>query len=123
MSPGRSRSGGTVIGKTDSRKIQVLAEPPRRDRRLQPAVGRRDQPHVDLQRRRAADALEPLLLERAQDLRLQRQRQLADLVEEQRAAVRHLELARLARDGAGERALLVAEQLGLEQRSREWPRS
>ena len=44
------------------------------------------------------------------------ERQLADLVEKQRAAMRQLETARLARVGAGERALLVAEQLGLEQR-------
>ena len=83
---------------------------------MQVAVGRGDDAHVDLQRRRAADALEALLLERAQDLGLQRQRQVADLVEEQRAAMRQLELARLARDRAGERALLVAEELGLEQR-------
>ena len=43
-------------------------------------------------------------------------RHLGDLVEEQRAAVRQLERARPPRDRAGERALLVAEQLGLEQR-------
>ena len=97
MSSGRSRSGGIVIGNTDSRKIEILAELPRRHRRLQVPVRRRDDAHVDLQRRRAADALEPLLLERAQNLRLQRQRQIADFVEEQRAAVRQLELAGLAR--------------------------
>ena len=56
-----------------------------------------------------------VLLERAQNLRLQRQRQVADLVEKQRAAVRQLELAGLARHRAGEGALLVAEELGLEQ--------
>ena len=44
------------------------------------------------------------------------ERQVADLVEEERAAMRQLEAARLARGGAGERALLVAEQLRLEQR-------
>ena len=44
-----------------------------------------------------------------------RQRDLADLVEEQRAAVGLLEAALAARDGAGERALLVPEQLALEQ--------
>ena len=94
MSPGRSRSGGMVIGKHRQAEVEILAEPPRRDRRAQLAVGRRDEPHVDLHQRGAADALEPLLLERAQDLGLQRQRQLANLVEEQRAAMRHLELAR-----------------------------
>jgi hypothetical protein len=39
----------------------------------------------------------------------------ADLVEEDGAAVDHLELADLARLGAGEGALFVAEQVGLEQ--------
>ena len=96
-------------------EVQILAVLARRDRRLQVAVRRRDDPHVDLKRRRAADPLEALLFERAQNLGLQRQRQIADLVEEQRAAMRHLELAELARRRAGERALLVAEQLGLEQ--------
>ena len=56
-----------------------------------------------------------LLLERAQELDLQLDRHLADLVEEQRAAVGRLELALLVRDRAGERALDVAEQLALEQ--------
>ena len=53
--------------------------------------------------------------ERAEDLRLQRQRQIADLVEKQRAVVRHLEFPRFARDGAGEGPFLVTEQLRLEQ--------
>ena len=45
-----------------------------------------------------------------------RERDLADLVEEERAAVGLLEAALAARDGAGERALLVAEELALEER-------
>ena len=44
-------------------------------------------PDVDLDRPRPADALELRDLQHAQQLRLQRRRQLADLVEEQRAAV------------------------------------
>ena len=43
-------------------------------------------------------------------------RQVADFVEEQRAAMRQLEASGLAGVRAGERALLVAEQLRLEQR-------
>ena len=68
------------------------------------------------QRLHAAHALELLLLDQAQDLGLQRQRQVADLVQEQRAVVGHLGLAHLAPARAGEGALLVAEQLVLEQR-------
>src|SRR5690606_20804046 len=67
----------------------------------------------------AAEALDLTLLQHAQELHLHVAADLADLVEEQRAAVRRLEAA-IARDGgAGERALLVAEQLGLEDRLRD----
>ena len=116
MSSWRSRSGG--IGDREDRQpeVQVLAILTRRDRGLEVAVRRRHDADVHLQRHGAADAFEALLLQRAQDLRLQRQRQVADFVEEQRAAVRELELARLPRRRAGERALLVTEELGLEQR-------
>ena len=49
-------------------------------------------------RLRAAQALELLLLQDAQQLGLQRRRDVADLVEEQRAAVGQLEAADLLRD-------------------------
>ena len=47
------------------------------------------------------------------------ERHLADLVEQHRAAVGELELADPRRLRAGERALLVAEQLALEQLGRQ----
>ena len=72
---------------------QVLAEPAGADLVLEVAVGRRDDPDVDLLRLRAADAADLALLERAQQLRLEIERQLAELVEEQRAAVGLLEQA------------------------------
>ena len=75
----------------------------------------RDDAHVDLDRLVAAHALELALLQHAQELDLHLQRQVADLVEEQRAAVGELEAALPPRHGAGERALLVAEQLALEE--------
>ncbi len=67
----------------------------------------------------AADALDHALLQEAQQLGLQRQRHVADLVEKQRAAVGELELAGRLPHRAGEGALLVAEQLALEQRFRD----
>ena len=73
--------------------------------------------------RGAAQPIEGALLESAQDLSLKRQRQLANLVEEDGAALSELELARLALHRAGECPALVAEQFGLEQCSREWRRS
>ena len=69
--------------------------------------------------RAAADTIDLVLLEHAQQLRLQRRLHLAHLVEQQRAAVRQLELAELARRRAGERAALVAEELALEQLARQ----
>ena len=68
-------------------------------------------------------ALDHALLQEAQQLDLQRQRDVADLVEEQGAALGQLDLADIGLDRAGERAALVAEQLGLEQSSREWRRN
>jgi hypothetical protein len=46
---------------------------------------------------------------------LEAERHLADLIQEERAPVGELEAAGLAGHGARERALLVAEQLGLEE--------
>jgi hypothetical protein len=89
--------------------VEVLAKPALVDHRAQVAVGRRDPPDIDLERAAAADALEPALLQDAQQLGLQLGLELADLVEEERAAVRQLEPPALALGGAGERALLVAE--------------
>ena len=60
---------------------------------LEIPVGGRNHPDIDADIRRAADALEALFLEESQQLRLQRGRHLADFVEEDRAAVGHLQQA------------------------------
>ncbi|MCY1233227.1 hypothetical protein D9M72_457600 [compost metagenome] len=62
-----------------------------------------------------AHALDLVRFQHAQQLDLPGQRQLADLVEEDGAGMRALELAAPVVAGAGEGALLVAEQFGLEQ--------
>ena len=59
----------------------------------------------------AAQALELALLQDAQQLDLGRQLHVPDLVEEQRPAFGQFEPPLLARVGAGERALFVAEEL------------
>ena len=59
------------------------------------------------------------VLQRAQHLGLRGEVHVADLVEEERAAVGLLEEAALARLGAGERAALVAEELALDQLARD----
>ena len=63
----------------------------------------------------AADSFDCQVLKRAQQLRLRRERQVSDLIEKQGAAVGALELAAAAAH-AGRRAVLDAEELGLEQR-------
>ena len=77
--------------------VQVLAELSFLYRGEQIAVGRGDHAHVDFAGLRAADRLELALLQHAQQLALQVERQLADLVEEERAAV-----------GQGEAAVALA---------------
>ena len=89
---------------------QILAEPAALDEFDQVLVGRRDQPEVDLDRPARADRIDLALLQRAQQLDLGVERQFADFVEEQRAAIGLGELADVLFGGAGEGALLVAEQ-------------
>ena len=85
MSLGRSRSGGQVDGHHRQPVVEILAEAPGLDLRLQVAVGGGDEAHVDPGGLDAAHPLELALLERAQQLHLHLDRDLADLVEEQRA--------------------------------------
>ncbi len=94
---------------------QVLAEASRLHVGDQVAVGGRDDAHVDFHGLAPADRLDFALLQRAQQLDLRGERQFADLVEEQRAAVGLDELAGVLVGGAGEGALLVAEQDRLDQ--------
>ena len=63
-----------------------------------------------------ADLLQLAGFEEPQQQTLHPQRHLADFVEEDGAAVGHLELALLVAIGAGEAALDVAEELRFEQR-------
>ena len=95
--------------------IEVLAEAAGGDLLAEAPVGRGDDAHVDGERAGAADALDFAGLDRAQQLGLGLEREVADLVEEQRAAVGQLEPALLALHRAGERPALVAEQLALDQ--------
>ncbi len=94
---------------------EVLAEAPGAHFLLEVAIGSGDHPHVDLQRLDAADPLDLALLENAQELRLEVERELSQLVEEDGPAVRELEHALARRGRARERSLLVSEELALDQ--------
>ena len=83
--------------------------------RAQVHVGGGQDAHVDPAGLAGAEPLELAALQHAQELDLAGRREVADLVEEQRAAVGRLEAADAALDRAGEGARLGAEELALQQ--------
>ena len=95
--------------------VEVLAKVVARHRGAKILVGGGHDPHVGGLGARAAQTAHRALLERREELGLERRGEQADLVEEQRAAMRELKEAGLGLARVGERALLVAEQLGFEQ--------
>ena len=115
MSSGRSRSGGTVIGKTVEPVGQVLPERAVGDGALEIAVGGGNHTHVDVNRTRAAQALDLPLLQHAQQLDLNVARQFADFVEKNGGVVGDFESTDLPGRGAGVGPLLPPEQLALDQ--------
>ena len=100
-------------------KIEVLAKLVGGDQFFQVFVRRRDDTHVRRQRLATANPLEGSLAEKPQQLDLRRLVDIADLVEEQRAALGLLKPPDSPLMRAGERPLLVAEQFALEQRRRQ----
>ena len=77
-----------------------------------------DEAHVDPPRRAAAERTDLAVLHDAQELRLERQRQVLDLVEEERAAVGEPERTGSRVERAGERTARMPEELALGERSR-----
>ena len=98
--------------------VEVGAEAAGLDFGAQVAVGGGHHAGVGKTRLGFADALVFAVFQHTQQLGLQFQRQFADLVEEQGAVLGFLEIAGTRAGGAGERALGVAEQGGLDQRRR-----
>jgi len=95
--------------------VHVLPEAPLGHLALEIRVGRREDAHVDRALHDRTHAARALGLQHAQQLGLHAQRALANLVEQHRAPVRGLEQPRLHRARVRERALLVSEQLALEE--------
>src|SRR5262249_52428192 len=104
-----------AYGKDVKTVVKVVAEQPVLHHLLQVTVGRSHQAHVDTFGVRAAQSLELPLLQGAKKLRLDLGRDVADLVQEEAPAIGQFQASDLLRDGAGERALLMAEQLALQQ--------
>ena len=113
----RRRASGGIVNRQDVDAVEeVLAEAPGLHLGGEIAVRRGDDADVDLHvlaGRRGAGSISSC--EHAEELHLEVQRQLADLVEEERAAVGLLEEAAAVGRRVGERALLVAEELALEE--------
>ena len=85
---------------------------------LQIGVGRKDQAKIDRHFTLGADGTNAAVLQNAEQLALHRQRQFADFIEEQRAAMRIEEQALTPAVCAGEGSLDVAEQFGLDHLGR-----
>ena len=98
--------------------VQIFPESARFHVADQIAVRGGDEPHVHFQLTRPAEAAELLHLQDVQQLGLQLDRELADLVEKDRPMIGQLEEPDLALLRVGKGALLVAEQLGVEERRR-----
>ena len=99
--------------------VEVLAELALGHHALEVAARRGDEAHVGADLHVRPDAREGALLQEPEQLHLERHAQVADLVEEQRAAVRRLRAADAPLVGARERAFLMTEQLALDQRLRQ----
>src|SRR6516162_70896 len=82
---------------------------------LETALRAGDDADVDGYLLRAADPLDSAVLQHAQQLDLHGLRHVVYIVEKNRSALRHLEAAGVVFDRAGEGAVVVAEQLRLDQ--------
>src|SRR2546428_6999732 len=96
--------------------VKVRPEPAGTHLGLQRDLRGRDDSPVQGHQDRPAERLHLALLQDSQKRRLDGEWQIGNLVEEQGTAVSQLEVALSASICARERALLVAEQLGLDQR-------
>ena len=94
---------------------QVFAEAAGPDLELEVAIGRGDDADVDLDVLAPADAADGAFFEHAQQLDLERERHLADFVEEQRAAIGLFEDPEMTRGRAGEAAAFMSEQFGFDE--------
>ena len=108
--------GGQAHHQAVQAVVQVFAELALGDQGFEVFVGGANEHHVHLVFLARAQRCDPALLQHAQQTRLQLGGHVADFVQKQRAAVRHLDLAGGATPfGTGERAFFVAKEFGLDQ--------
>ena len=97
---------------------QVFAERPGADAGREIGVGGGNETKVRADHPPSSETTEFPFLKEAQEPRLRFEREIGDLVEEERRAVGELEDADPGTIGPRERAALVAEELALEERRR-----
>jgi hypothetical protein len=95
--------------------VEIPPEAALRNSGFEVGISRTDDPRAGLYRRLAPHTGECALLDQAEQLYLHQHRQLTDLVEEQDAIAGPFDIPVITRLGAREGALLVAEQLALDQ--------
>ena len=115
MSERLSRNGWHADLESAQAVVEILPKALGAHEVAQALIRRHHQARVEIARDVAPDPFHRHLLNHTQQLRLGRQRQVCDLIEEQRPAVRELELAG-ATAYAGCRTVLDPEELRLEQR-------
>ena len=86
------------------------------DQRAEIPIGGGDDAHVNRSGDGRTDALDLIILQYAQKFSLRRQRQFANLIQENHALVGELKHANLVAGSAGKRAANVAEEFTFEQR-------
>ena len=111
----RSRSGGKLNGNDVDAVVEIFAEFAGASHFFERLVGGADQPEIDLAEGAAAEALNLVIFEDAEQLGLQRQGEGRNLVEKERAAVGHFNVSGAGFGGAGERAALAAEEFRFDQ--------
>ena len=96
-------------------KQEILPEFARRHHRLEIPMRGADDPHIDRERLVFTDTTDLAALEHTQQSGLERLRQLPDLVEEERAAIGHLEEPGAVVVGAGKGPLAMAEKFAFDE--------
>ncbi len=102
-------------GKDVEAVVKVAAECALGDELCEIAVGGGDDADVNALCAIAAEALELLLLQNAEEFGLKVERKVGDFVEEESAVIGQFEAADFLRESAGESAALVAEKFGFEK--------
>ena len=82
---------------------------------MQIGIGRSDDPHVHLDDLRSPDPPDLFIFQDPQEFSLERERHLAQLIQENGAPVGRLEKPDLPRSGPGEGAALIAEELAFQK--------